>query len=89
MTPIAFRGTEIHWAGTDDSTPPGCTIVVASVVGIPRTYLVKNDEIIGRVELNTPGVRAYVGGGLLGGQWLAGPFPGTDEALAAIAEATK
>lgn len=67
MLPDILNGLPIHWRGTDNSTPAGCELVVTTVVGIATTYLLRNGQVIGRIEAVGSGQNAYIGDNLKGG----------------------
>jgi hypothetical protein len=63
-------GLPVLWRGTDDTTPAGCELIVTEVVGIPTTYLLRDDQIIGRVEGQGRFMIGYVGDTLKGGYYV-------------------
>jgi hypothetical protein len=67
MLPAILNGLPIHWHGIDDNTPAGCELAVTTVVGIPTTYLIRDGQVIGRIEAVGTGQNGYVGGTLKGG----------------------
>jgi hypothetical protein len=67
--PGILRALPIHWHGSDDNTPAGCTLVVTEVLGIGTTYLCRDGAVIGRIEGRGAQQNAYVGDGLKGGHW--------------------
>lgn len=69
--PVIFNGLPIHWHGTDDNTPADCTLVVTEVMGIATTYLLRDGEVIGRIEGQGATQNAYIGAGLKGGVWIS------------------
>lgn len=82
--PAVLNGLPIHWQGTDDTTPTGCTLIVTEVVGLPTTYVLRNGEVIGRVEVMNDYFNGYVGTGLKGGRYIGrGDFSGLTEEIAA------
>jgi hypothetical protein len=68
--PTILNGLPIHWQGVDDSTPDGCTLIVTEVVGLPTTYVLRDNEVIGRVGADKTRQYGYVGAGLKGGQYI-------------------
>jgi hypothetical protein len=81
--PKTLAGLPIHWEGTDDSTPAGCTLLSTVVLGIPTTYILRNGAVIGRVEAGTTSQNGYAGAGLKGGIWVgSGGFSRLAQAIA-------
>lgn len=75
MIPDILRNLSIHWQGVDDSTPAGCTLVCAEIVGLATTYVLRDGQIIGRVESAGSSQNGYIGSGLKGGGFIgSGPF---------------
>lgn len=70
MIPPVLDGLPIHWQGTDDSTPDGCTQIVTTVLGLTTTYLIRDGQILGRIEIDGNRMNGYVGSGLKGGRWV-------------------
>jgi hypothetical protein len=68
--PTVLSGLPIHWRGVDDSTPAGCESIVTDVLGISTTYIVRDEEILGRIEYTRDRVSGYAGSGLKGGYYL-------------------
>lgn len=63
----------IIWVGVDSTTPSGCTLVVAEVLGILTTYIMRDDAILGRIEIHDGGQQhGYVGARLKGGELVMG-----------------
>jgi hypothetical protein len=77
--PAILRSEIVTFEGTDDTCPEGCTIVVAQVLGIVTTYVLRGDDVIGRYISDGHRYTAYAGPGLMGGAIVG--F--TDDALAA------
>jgi len=49
--PDILRQETILWAGVDATTPDGCYLVSAHVVGLVTTYIVRHDGVVlGRIE---------------------------------------
>lgn len=83
MIPTILNGLPIHWQGTDDTTPDGCTLITTVVLGIPTTYVLRGDQVIGRVEAGVNSQNGYAGPGLKGGYWVgSGPFRDLAEKIA-------
>jgi hypothetical protein len=68
--PDSFRGLTIHWHGVDSTTPAGCTMLVTEVLGIATTYILRDGDIIGRIEMAGATINGYAGPGLKGGGYL-------------------
>jgi hypothetical protein len=84
MIPNILNGFPIHWQGVDDTTPPGCTLFVTEVLGLLTAYVLRDEEVIGRVEISKNDFHGYVGGGLKGGRFVGrGDFTKLTEAIAA------
>jgi len=66
MTDI-FAGLPRYFEGADDSTPTGCTLLVTKVLDLVTTYVLRDGEVIGRVEQSNGQQDGYVGSGLKGG----------------------
>jgi hypothetical protein len=82
--PTILNGLPIHWQGVDDTTPPGCTLLITEVVGLPTAYVLRAGEVIGRVETSRNDFHGYVGGGLKGGRYVGrGDFTKLTETIAA------
>lgn len=74
--------TNVHTC-VDRDCPDGHFAATTKILGVTGTYLLAGElddpqaAIVGRIEYEAPGGvllpshRAYVGGGLKGGQWLA------------------
>lgn len=68
--PDIFDGLPCHWAGVDDTTPAGCMLFVTTVLGLVTTYVLRDGQVIGRVENDGGRLCGYVGQGLKGGQFV-------------------
>ena len=75
--PPILKDLPIHWQGTDDSTPDGCVSIVTEVLGISTTYIVRDGEVLGRIEYTRDTVAGYAGAGLKGGRFLGIGLTGT------------
>ncbi len=64
--PAIFAGLPIYFHGVDDTTPPGCQIVTTSVFDQLTTYLLRDGQVIGRIE-HTQDMDGYLGTTLKGG----------------------
>lgn len=91
--PDVFRNLPIHWQGNDGSTPAGCTLVCTEVVGLVTTYVLRDGQIIGRLETAGCCWNAYAGSTLKGGAYVGstGTFYGLAQQIAdrASAEASR
>jgi hypothetical protein len=67
MTADILYSLPCHWQGTDDTTPDGCTLYVTTYLGIVTTYILRDGQVIGRVEVAGNRQDGYVGGRLKGG----------------------
>ena len=65
--PKILDGLPVHWAGVDDTTPDGCSLTVTTLLGKPTTYVIRNGQVIGRIESDDLSLIGYAGGGLKGG----------------------
>lgn len=83
-----FKNERILWQGTDDTTPEGCSLVLAEVLGIARTYLLRDGAVIGRVEIHGTGqtahVSAWAGPNLIGGVSVGFVLASSEEGFARI-----
>jgi hypothetical protein len=77
--PDILRRERIHWQGVDSTTPPGCTLIAAEVLGVATTYVLRGGTVLGRIEAHTSGQAGYVGDRLKGGYCLG---PGDSTTLA-------
>jgi hypothetical protein len=68
--PDALKDLPIYWQGVDDATPAGCRLVTTKLLGIVTTYVLRDEGIIGRVELSERGQNGYIGLRLNGGTWI-------------------
>jgi len=68
MTADILNDLPCHWQGTDDSTPDGCTLFATVCLGIATTYILRDGQVIGRVEHERNGQHGYAGGRLKGGE---------------------
>jgi hypothetical protein len=67
--PGILTGHQILFEGVDDTTPAGCTIVTAMVLGTMSTYIIRDGAVIGRIE-HVGQQAGYVGTALKGGNWI-------------------
>jgi hypothetical protein len=65
--PAIFAGYPIHFAGSDDTTPPGCTLIITTVLDLLTTYIIRDGEVIGRIEVQRDRQYGYAGNRLKGG----------------------
>ena len=81
-----FRNERIIWQGSDSTTPQGCTLVVAEVLGLIRTYLLRDGIVLGRIETSgrVGGMSASVGANLLGGESVGFNCTSSEDAFARI-----
>ena len=70
MLPAILRDLPIHWQGVDDSTPAGCVSIATEVLGVSTTYIVRDGEVLGRIEYTRDTIHGYAGSGLKGGYFL-------------------
>ena len=75
-----------HWAGSDDTTPDGCTLYATTYLGVPTTYILRDGRIIGRVEqYGVTRERGWFGNGLKGGVYLgSGSFGALAQKIAEL-----
>jgi hypothetical protein len=64
-----FAGLPRYFEGADDSTPPGCTLLATKVFDIATTYVLRDGQVIGRVEHGNV-QSGYVGSALKGGRFV-------------------
>ncbi|MEV5819346.1 hypothetical protein AB0L22_09235 [Micromonospora haikouensis] len=65
--PAILNGLPIHWAGVDSTTPDGCTLAVTTYLDILITYIVRDGQVIGRIENSRDRQVGYAGDRLKGG----------------------
>lgn len=68
--PDILRRERILRQGVDDTTPAGCTLITAEVLGLATTYVLRDGVVLGRIEANRGYQYGYAGGGLKGGYFL-------------------
>lgn len=68
--PDIFRNLPIHFHGTDSRTPDGCTLVCTEVVGLATTYVLRDGQVLGRIEAQGITQTAYAGPSLKGGSYV-------------------
>lgn len=68
--PAIFTGLPIYWTGVDDFTPAGCTLVATKVFDIATTYILRDGEVIGRIEISRTSQNGYTGSKLKGGRFV-------------------
>lgn len=80
-------GEPVIWSGVDSSTPDGFTVAVVEVLGLMRTYLLRDGNVVGRAEAQGGRSIASIGDRVLGGQAISfSGFGSEAEALQAIAD---
>ncbi|GGN39030.1 hypothetical protein FHR83_006811 [Actinoplanes campanulatus] len=67
--PDILRHERIFWQGVDSTTPPGCTLITAEVLGLATTYVLRDGNVLGRIETHGSGQAGYVGDRLKGGYY--------------------
>jgi hypothetical protein len=90
----SLHGNPVHWSGVDSTTPEGFTLASVEYLGIVRTYLLREGEIVGRIEYHGSGptlrLEVIRGGQMLGGiavsPGLYAQWSSSKEALQAIAD---
>ena len=65
--PAILNDLPIHWAGVDSTTPDGCTLATTTYLGIPTTYVIRDGQVIGRIEISRGQQVGYAGDRLKGG----------------------
>ena len=64
--PSALQPLPVYFHGVDDTTPADCTMFTTSVLHILTTYVLRDGQIIGRIE-HTQDMPGYAGSTLKGG----------------------
>lgn len=83
MTADILNDLPCHWQGTDSTTPNGCTLYATVYLGIATTYILRDGQVIGRVEHEKANQHGYVGGRLKGGERVgSGDFTRLAQAIA-------
>ena len=70
MTSDILNGLPCHWQGVDSTTPDGCTLYATTYLGISTTYILRDGQVIGRIEFADGRQDGYVGTRLKGGSWV-------------------
>ncbi|GAA0494026.1 hypothetical protein Ade02nite_20800 [Paractinoplanes deccanensis] len=70
MIPGILKHERIMWEGVDSSTPDGCTMVTAHVLGVVATYVLRDGQVLGRIENIEGRNSGYAGSTLKGGYFL-------------------
>lgn len=70
--PAILNGLPVLWAGVDDTTPAGCSLVVTEYLGLPTTFLIRDGHVIGRIEVHRGQQVGYAGDRLKGGTLVVG-----------------
>lgn len=65
--PAVLNDLTIDWSGVDSTTPAGCTLATAVHLGIPTTYVIRDGQVIGRIEISRGQQTGYAGERLKGG----------------------
>lgn len=65
--PAILNELDVRWTGVDSTTPAGCTLATAVYLDIPTTYVIRDGQVIGRIEIINDQQVGYAGNRLKGG----------------------